>query len=136
MATDPRRRHGEAGERIAEEHLQHRGYRILARNFRTRLGELDLVAADERTLVFCEVKTRLSGSLRGPAAPLDAIGTRKRDRLRRMARQGPPPRGGARQWLAETATADRPRPKDLRFDAIGVILTPAGRLVALEHVEG
>src|SRR4051812_18629576 len=125
MATDPRRRHGEAGERIAEEHLQHRGYRILARNFRTRFGELDLIAADERTLVFCEVKTRLSGSLRGPAAPLDAIGTRKRDRLRRMARQ----------WLAETAGGDRPRPDDLRFDAIGVILTPAGRLVALEHVE-
>jgi putative endonuclease len=126
MATDPRRRHGEAGERIAEEHLQHRGYRILARNFRTRLGELDLVAANERTLVFCEVKTRLAGSRRGPATPLDAIGTRKRDRLRRMARQ----------WLAETATADRPRPEDLRFDAIGVILTPAGRLVALEHLEG
>src|SRR4051795_1385517 len=103
MALDLRRRHGDSGERIAAEHLQHRGYRVLARNFRTRLGELDLVAADERTLVFCEVKTRLSGSLRGPAAPLDAIGTRKRDRLRRMARQ----------WLAETATADRPRPKDL-----------------------
>src|SRR3954453_21313724 len=126
MAPDPRRRHGEAGERIAEEPRQHRGYRILAGNFRTRLGELDLVAANERTLVFCEGKTRLSGSQRGPAGPLDAIGTRKRDRLRRMARQ----------WLADTATADRPRPDDLRFDAIGVILTPAGRLVALEHVEG
>ena len=102
-----------------------RGYRILARNFRTRFGELDLVAADERTLVFCEVKTRLSGTSRGPAGPLDAIGTRKRDRLRRMARQ----------WLAETAAVDRPRPENLRFDAIGVILTPAGRLLALEHVE-
>jgi putative endonuclease len=126
MALDLRRRHGASGERIAAEHLQHRGYRVLARNFRTRHGELDLVVADERTLVFCEVKTRLSGSLRGPAAPLDAIGTRKRDRLRRMARQ----------WLAETAADDRPHPEQLRFDAIGVVLTPAGRLVALEHVEG
>ena len=126
MALDLRRRHGESGERIAAEHLQHRGYRVLARNFRTRYGELDLVVANERTLVFCEVKTRLSGSLRGPAAPLDAIGTRKRDRLRRMARQ----------WLAETAADDRPHPEQLRFDAIGVVLTPAGRLVALEHVEG
>ena len=125
MAIDARRRHGEVGERIAEEHLQHRGYRILARNFRTRFGELDLIAADERTLVFCEVKTRLSGSRRGPAGPLDAIGTQKRERLRRMARQ----------WLADTAAVDRPRPEDLRFDAIGVILTPAGRLLALEHVE-
>ena len=126
MALDLRRRRGETGERIAEEHLQHRGYRVLARNFRTRYGELDLVVADERTLVFCEVKTRVSGSLRGPAGPLDAIGTRKRDRLRRMARQ----------WLAETAADDRPRPEHLRFDAIGVVLNPAGRLVALEHVEG
>jgi putative endonuclease len=126
MALDLRRRHGDSGERIAAEHLEHRGYRVLARNFRTRYGELDLVVADERTLVFCEVKTRLSGSRGGPATPLDAIGTRKRDRLRRMARQ----------WLAETASDDRPHPEHLRFDAVGVVLTPAGRLVALEHVEG
>ena len=124
MAIDLRRRHGELGEKIAEEHLQHRGYRILARNFRTRFGELDLVAADERTLVFCEVKTRVSGSRGGPAGPLDAIGTRKRERLRRMACQ----------WLAQAA-GERPRTSDLRFDAIGVILTPAGKLLALEHVE-
>src|SRR3954447_17917859 len=94
MAIDLRRRHGELGETIAEQHLQHRGYRILARNFRTRFGELDLIAADERTLVFGEVKPRLSGSRRVPADPLDAIGARKRERLRRMARQWLP-RGGA-----------------------------------------
>src|SRR3954453_5293680 len=97
MATDQRRRHGELGERIAEEHLEHRGYSIVARNFRTRYGELDLIAADDRSLVFCEVKTRIAGSRGGPDGPLDAIGPRKRDRLRRMATQwlaGPP--GGAR----------------------------------------
>jgi putative endonuclease len=125
MAIDLRRRHGEIGEKIAEEHLQNRGYRILARNFRTRFGELDLIAVDRRTLVFCEVKTRVSGSRGGPDGPLDAIGPRKRGRLRRMARQ----------WLAETAETDRPRPHDLRFDAIGVIITPTGALLALEHVE-
>jgi putative endonuclease len=125
MAFDLRRKHGELGEQIAAEHLERRGYRILARNFRTRFGELDLVAANERTLVFCEVKTRVAGTARGPAGPLDAIGTRKRERLRRMARQ----------WMAETAHDDRPRPEDVRFDAVGVILTPAGRLLALEHVE-
>jgi putative endonuclease len=126
MAIDLRRKHGELGEKLAEAHLENRGYRILARNYRTRFGELDLIAADRRTLVFCEVKTRLSGSRAGPDGPLDAIGPRKRDRLRRMARQ----------WLAETAAAERPHPDHLRFDAIGVILTPAGRLLALEHVEG
>ncbi|MEA2468560.1 MAG: putative endonuclease [Thermoleophilaceae bacterium] len=125
MATDQRRRRGELGERIAEEHLAHRGYAIVARNFRTRYGELDLIAADEHALVFCEVKTRVAGSRGGPDGPLDAIGPRKRERLRRMAGQ----------WLAENPATSRPRAEELRFDAIGVMLTPAGRLLALEHLE-
>jgi putative endonuclease len=124
MAIDHRRRHGQLGERIAEEHLAHRGYSILARNFRTRYGELDLIAADDRALVFCEVKTRVAGTRGGPDGPLDAIGPRKRDRLRKMATQ----------WLADPS-ADRPRRAELRFDAIGVMLTPAGRLLSLEHLE-
>lgn len=125
MATDLRRHHGQLGERIAEEHLSRRGYSIVARNFRTRYGELDLIAADDRAIVFCEVKTRVAGTTNGPAGPLDAIGPRKRERLRRMAAQ----------WLASTAPSERPRADLLRFDAIGVILTPAGGLLALEHVE-
>lgn len=125
MAIDQRRRHGQLGERLAEAHLAHRGYTIVARNFRTRYGELDLIAMDEHALVFCEVKTRVEGSQRGPDGPLDAIGPRKRDRLRRMAVQ----------WLAENAGESRPAARDLRFDAIGVMVTPAGRLLALEHLE-
>jgi putative endonuclease len=125
MATDHRRRHGQLGERIAAEHLARRGYTIVARNFRTRYGELDLVAVDDRSIVFCEVKTRVSGTRAGPAGPLDAIGPRKRGQLRRMATQ----------WLADTAHHVRPRPPALRFDAIGVMLTPGGRLLALEHLE-
>lgn len=123
--TDHRRRRGQLGERIAEEHLAHRGYSIVARNFRTRYGELDLIAADAHALIFCEVKTRVAGTRGGPDGPLDAIGPRKRDRVRRMATQ----------WLAETAAEERPHPPSLRFDAIGVTLTPAGRLLALEHLE-
>jgi putative endonuclease len=125
MAIDLRRRHGELGEKIAEEHLEHRGFSIVARNFRTRYGELDLIVADERSLIFCEVKTRIAGTRGGPDGPLDAIGPKKRLRLRRMALQ----------WLAETATADRPHRDQLRFDAVGVVLSPAGRLLALEHLE-
>jgi putative endonuclease len=125
MATDLRRRHGELGERIAEEHLSHRGYSIVARNFRTRYGELDLIAANAEALVFCEVKTRLVGTRNGPAGPLDAIGPRKRERLRRMASQ----------WLATTSPDARPHPPNLRFDAIGVMLTSGGSLLALEHLE-
>ncbi len=125
MSNDPRRRHGEIGERIAEEHLANRGYRIVARNFRTRYGELDIIAADDRALVFCEVKTRIAGTRNGPAGPLDAIGPRKRERLRRMATQ----------WLAEAPAEERPWRSHLRFDAIGVTLTPSSRLLALEHLE-
>lgn len=125
MPTDPRRARGALGERLAEEHLAAAGYSVVERNFRTRYGELDLVALDARALVFCEVKTRVEGSLRGPLTPLEAIGTDKRRRLRRMASQ----------WLADRAGEERPARPVLRFDAIGVTLTAGGRLARLDHVE-
>jgi len=125
MSTDPRRARGALGERLAEKHLSAAGYSVVERNFRTRYGELDLVAASSRALVFCEVKTRVEGSLRGPASPLEAIGRDKRRRLRLMAAQ----------WLANRAGGDGPTPAVLRFDAIGITLTAAGALARLEHVE-
>lgn len=124
MSTDRRRDRGALGERIAADHLEHRGYRIVARNFRTRHGELDLVVADDRALVFCEVKTRVAGGRTGPAGPLEAIGPNKRRQVRALASQ----------WLAETD--DRPHRPNVRFDAIGVTLTARGELLALEHLEG
>jgi putative endonuclease len=123
MASDRRRDRGALGERIAAEHLQRRGFEIVERNYRTRHGELDLVAADARALVFCEVKTRIAGGRTGPVGPLGAIGPLKRRRLRALAGE----------WLAGAKT--RPRRRDIRFDAIGVTLTPAGELLALDHVE-
>src|SRR5256885_7029291 len=127
MATslDSRRALGDLGERIASQHLERAGYTILATNFRTRFGELDLVAADERCLVFCEVKTRIAGTRRGPAGPLDAIGPRKRAQVRAMARE----------WLASGAATARPRRPELRFDAIGILMSRSGRLVSLDHLE-
>ncbi|MGH3992389.1 MAG: YraN family protein, partial [Pseudonocardiaceae bacterium] len=85
MAGDPRNGLGALGERLAGEHLERAGYEILERNFRCRAGELDLVAASERALVFCEVKTRVAGGRSGPAGPLDAIGPGKRRRVRLLA---------------------------------------------------
>lgn len=127
MPDDPRRRLGVLGERVAARHLAAAGYEIVDRNYRTRYGELDIVAADARHLVFCEVKTRMAGGRGGPAGPLDAIGCEKRERLRRMAKQ----------WLAaRSADASRPRRAHLRFDAIGVTVTPRGELVRLDHVQG
>ena len=82
------------------------------------------MATRGRALVFCEVKTRVSGGSRGPAGPLESIGISKRRRVRRLARE----------WLSEHA-GRRPVTTDLRFDAIGVTLDRAGALLALEHVE-
>src|SRR5215218_3319036 len=123
MSDDPRRELGALGERLAAEHLAARGYELLARNFRTRYGELDLVARDRRFLVFCEVKTRIAAARPGPFGPLASVGPRKRARLRRMAGQ----------WLHERSAG--PGTREARFDVIGITLDPAGRVLALEHVE-
>jgi putative endonuclease len=127
MPQNRRRACGELGERIAKRHLERRGYRVLERNFRTRYGEIDLIAVDSRAIVFCEVKTRVAGGGSGPDGPLDAIGRLKRRQVRLIAAQ----------WFsARGADPDRPRRPELRFDAIGVTVEPDGRLVSLEHLEG
>src|SRR3954449_7973349 len=105
----PRRSLGERGERLAAEHLERAGYTILATNFRTRFGELDLVAVDHRRLVFCEVETRTAAPRRAPAGPLDAIGPRKRAQVRAMARE----------WLLGRASAGGPRRPERRLRAVG-----------------
>jgi putative endonuclease len=125
--SDLRRQLGAAGEELAARHLEARGLEILDRNYRTRHGELDLVARDERCLVFCEVKTRILRAPPGPLGPLASIGARKQRRVRAMARE----------WLS--AGHDRlggASPPEIRFDAVGISLDPSGRLIGLEHLEG
>ena len=58
--TQDRQQLGNTGETAAAGYLQGRGYRILQRNYRNPMGEIDLVARDQKTLVFVEVKTRRS----------------------------------------------------------------------------
>jgi len=124
--TDPRRRLGARGEELAARHLEARGFEIVERNFRTRYGELDIVARDVRALVFCEVKTRVvrpaTPHVLGPFA---SIGVRKQRQVRAMARE----------WLGQ-GRVEGPRPPELRFDAVGVSFDAQGRLLALEHLEG
>jgi putative endonuclease len=118
---DARRSLGAAGEALAAAHFERLGYRIVARNHRTRHGELDLVAADAGTLVFAEVKTRRAG----PAGdPWHSLHERKRAQVRRMALS----------YLADVE--ERPHGLAIRFDAIGVVIDARGRLVALDHLEG
>ncbi len=124
MKEDPRRRLGAAGEQIAADHLTRRGMKILARNYRTRHGELDIIALDTSAIVFCEVKTRLASVAGDGRDPLESVHPRKRAQVRRIAAS----------WLAAAGT-DRPRASDLRFDAIGITLDHEGRLLRLDHLE-
>ncbi|HEX7466326.1 MAG TPA: YraN family protein, partial [Usitatibacter sp.] len=75
---------GGAAEEAAARYLEERGLEIVARNYRTRLGEIDLVARDGATLVFVEVRMRSSERFGGAA---ESIGWRKRSRLEAAARQ-------------------------------------------------
>jgi putative endonuclease len=100
---------GRDGERAAASYVAHLGWCVLARNWRPSAGhlrgELDIVAADGRTLVLCEVKTR-SGT--GAGHPVAAVTPRKLAQLRRLA--------GA--WLAEHPTSVR---REIRFDVLGLL---------------
>jgi len=99
------RRLGAHGEDLARHWYEARGYTVLARNWRCRDGELDLVLARGRLVVFCEVKTR-TGDRHG--SPFAAVGVHKQARLRRLAAR----------WLREAAPF---RPDEVRFDVAGVV---------------
>ena len=123
---DPRRRLGRLGEDLAEAHFTRLGFTTLARNVRTRAGEIDLVVFDIHVLVFAEIKTRAAGGrhIRPDQEPLPGLRPRQRARLRRLAIA----------WLSSQAHS-RPHPETIRFDAVGVIVDGRGALLRLDHVE-
>ncbi|HEV8633257.1 MAG TPA: YraN family protein [Chloroflexota bacterium] len=108
---------GRLGERAAVAYLQSRGYRILATNWRTRFGEIDVVAEQGGTLVFVEVRTRRTGGF-GTAA--ESVDGRKQRQLVLMAQQ-------YLQRHAPTAPA--------RIDVITVSASPRAP-AAVEHFIG
>jgi putative endonuclease len=71
---------GDQGESYAASLLQAKGYTILDRNFRTKVGEIDIIALDDDTLVFVEVKSRKSSRF---GAPVEAVNARKLARVKR-----------------------------------------------------
>jgi putative endonuclease len=73
---------GRAGEDLAAAWYEACGYEVVARNWRCRAGELDIVARRDRLHVFCEVKSRSSAAF---GVPAEAVGRAKRARLRRLA---------------------------------------------------
>ena len=99
MVVDPRRALGASGEDAAARAYLRAGWSVVARNWRCREGELDLVLARDGVLAFCEVKTRTTDRYGGAAAAVTRV---KQARIRRLAMR----------WLAESER----RAARLRFD--------------------
>ncbi len=123
-SKDSRRETGQAAERLCEGELRQRGWSILDRNWRIRLGEIDLVARDGRTLVIVEVKSSRPGRGAGPVTPVLAVDRRKQQRLRRLATA----------WLV--ARQSHVSFDEIRFDVVGVTFAADGSVAAWEHIEG
>ncbi|HEY2892752.1 MAG TPA: YraN family protein [Pirellulales bacterium] len=107
---------GARGERAAEKYLKRLGYKIVARRDRGRLGELDLVAVDGRTLVFVEVKTRISHSAGHPA---EAVGPDKQARRTRLALA----------YLKRHDLLEHPA----RFDVVAITWPKVARRPTIDH---
>ncbi len=117
--TRARRELGDFGERVAVAHLEANGYRIRERNFRTREGEIDIIAEHVGTLVFVEVRTR-RGAAMGSAA--ESVTASKTARIL----------AAAQAYVQERENC----PADQRIDVIALSLASDGRVLALEHIEG
>ena len=106
--TFPKKELGARGEELAVRYLKNRGYRILERNYRVKLGEIDIIAEQGGDLVFIEVKTR-SDSLFG--SPFDSVTVPKQKQLAKVALE----------YMSQCGCHNRPA----RFDVVGVQLKAA-----------
>ncbi|MER5728521.1 YraN family protein [Streptomyces sp. NPDC002138] len=115
---------GRYGEELAARRLTGAGMTVIARNWRCRGGEIDIVAREGDTLVVCEVKTRRAGPRGRPMFehPMAAVRPGKADRLRLLAGR----------WLADHGG---PPPGGVRIDLVGVVLPRRGAPL-VEHVRG
>jgi len=113
LVSNRRRDLGADGEKAVAEWYESRGYEVVARNWRCREGELDLILRFERLFVFCEVKTRSSTAF---GVPAEAVTRTKQARLRRLAAR----------WLEDDAPV---RAVEIRFDVASVL---AGHIEVIE----
>jgi putative endonuclease len=111
---DKRQSLGISGETLACDELQRRGYAILARRYRTRFGEIDIIARDGRTIVFVEVKARVTDDFGGAAAAITGW------KARRIARM-------ALDYLSRRRLHDHP----CRFDVVAIDFDPTGARVTV-----
>lgn len=105
---------GQFGEELAAQHLADAGLEIIERNWRCARGELDIIAREGPTIVFCEVKTRSSVAYGSPLASVSVV---KAERLRRLALL----------WLNQRrADGSIGHWPELRFDVVGVLRSRVG----------
>ena len=109
---------GQLGETLAVRYLLDQGYAVVERNYRKRFGEVDIIAREQQTLVFIEVKTRNSQQY---GSPFDAVDGRKQRQLTRIARD-----------YLQTHRHDE---GEARFDVIAVILDKQQALVTIDHLK-
>lgn len=114
----PEKTIGHRGEAAAARFLRRNGYKILAQGHRSRTGELDLVALDRKTIVFVEVKTRVSDEAGLPSEAVD------RDKQRRLTQQ-------AVAFLKRHGLFER----KARFDVIAITWPKDARRPAIEHIK-
>lgn len=129
QATNNRQRVGQIGEIEVQRYVQAQGWQIVDHNVRWREGELDLIALDQNTLVFAEVKTLVARGAHGASrfSPFESIDARKQEQVRSLARR----------WLADPGD-QRPittrRVTALRFDAFAVTLARDHSVERIEHL--
>jgi len=108
---------GRRGEEIAKEHLEKKGYKIIEQNYRTRYGEIDLVAKKKNELVLVEVRTRVGDSF---GAPEETINLKKLHKLR----------GNALAYAKSYRWSGH-----IRVDAVGIVLRKDHSVERLNHYE-
>ena len=105
---------GQKGENLAVAYLQNLGYKVLERNYRCKLGEVDIIALDNDTLIFIEVRTRSSLDF---GLPQESINRRKRHQISKVA--------------LEYMTRKKLKNTPARFDVVAVSLEPGKEKVDL-----
>lgn len=109
---------GSIGEQFAAQELQRRGYKILGRNVRTRLGELDIVARDGNTLCFVEIKTRRSTAF---GYPQESVTRQKQWHMTRMAQS----------YMKAHAAIE----VSARFDVVALLIGPDGQPTNIDVIQ-
>jgi len=115
--TEERLALGRRGEEAAARYLQRQGMKVVLRNLRTPVGEIDLVMRDRKVIAFVEVKTRRGAQF---GAPAEAVGLRKQRQIVQAAK-----------WYLNEAGAPKLQP---RFDVVAILVK--GDDFVIEHIAG